>query len=403
VARQKAEVARKHEMRLLERNELRTGIRRNPNIPPKKVNTDRAKLNMQKKTDEKMISESDKYNKLYREIKSWNDGDFRHGRGFHQEKAIHFTVSNEEIGVKRDAFILKRKKKDWKPVDFFLNMFGRPNQSKSNSETLDRLLESTNEYILENLDAEKGRPPARKVGGRPEGARAGPTADRDDGYVTQAGLLTFLGLNMLMGYHYLAELSLYWAQDPDLGLGIVQQSMTRDRFKFISKHVAITSPEDLSISNEERGKPDPLGRVRWLINHLNLRFKDCRQAPRVQSIDEGMVKFKGRSSIRQSVANKPIRKVFKVYKRCDSKGYTYRFEVYQGMRASENHEAQATPSTENMVLYLCRSLRKKGHIVAFDRFFSTVPLIDRLHEAGINAVGTIDLEKPFSRFSLKKI
>jgi hypothetical protein len=86
-------------MRLLERNELRTGIRRNPNIPPKKVNTDRAKLNMQKKADEKVISESDKYNKLYREIKSWNDGNFRHGRGFHQEKAIPFTVSNEEIGV----------------------------------------------------------------------------------------------------------------------------------------------------------------------------------------------------------------------------------------------------------------------------------------------------------------
>ena len=122
-------------------------------------------------------------------------------------------------------------------------MFGRPNQSKSNSETLDRLLESTNEYILENWEEERCRPPTRKVGGRPEGARAGPLADRDDCYVTQAELLKFLGLNMLMGYHYLPDLSLYWAQDPDLGLGIVQQSMTRDRFKFISKHLVITSPE----------------------------------------------------------------------------------------------------------------------------------------------------------------
>jgi hypothetical protein len=32
-----------------------------------------------------------------------------------------------------------------------------------------------------------------------------------------------------------------------------------------------------------------------LINYLNLRFEDYRQAPREQSIDEGMVKFKGRS------------------------------------------------------------------------------------------------------------
>jgi hypothetical protein len=63
---------------------------------------------MQKKADEKVISESDKYNKLYREIKSWNDGDFRHGRGFYEKKAIPFTVSKEQIGVKRDAFILKK-------------------------------------------------------------------------------------------------------------------------------------------------------------------------------------------------------------------------------------------------------------------------------------------------------
>jgi hypothetical protein len=72
------------------------------------------------------------------------------------------------------------------------------------------------------------------------------------------------------------------------------------------------------------------------------------------------------------------------------------------MRASENHEAQASPSTKNMVLDPCRSLRKKGHIVAFDRFFSTVPLIDRLHEAGMNAVGTIDSRKAFQSILFEK-
>ena len=54
------------------------------------------------------------------------------------------------------------------------------------------------------------------------------------------------------------------------------------------------------------------------------------------------------------------------------------------------------------VLDLCRSLRKKGHIVDFDRFFSTVPLIDRLHEAGINAVGTIDSRKAFQPILFEK-
>ena len=48
-AQQKTEVTRKHEMRLLQENELRTGIRRNPYVSPNIVNSDKAKLNMQKK------------------------------------------------------------------------------------------------------------------------------------------------------------------------------------------------------------------------------------------------------------------------------------------------------------------------------------------------------------------
>ena len=135
--------------------------------------------------------------------------------------------------------------------------------------------------ISKGIRVEKtGRPPTRKVGGRPEGARVGPLADDDGGYVRHVELLSFLGLNMLMGYHHLPELSLYWWQEPDLGLGIVRQSMTRERFKFISKHLSVTSPEELRILNEQREKSDPIGRVRWLQTHLNLCFEDFRQAPR---------------------------------------------------------------------------------------------------------------------------
>ena len=122
--------------------------------------------------------------------------------------------------MKRDAFILK---KDWGPVDIFWNMFGRSNKAKSSSEMLGKFLNSTNDYIEEHWTEKSRRPPTRKVGGRPEGTRVGPLADGDDGYVKQAELVSFLGLNMLIGYHQLPEHWLYWSQEPDLGLGIVQQ------------------------------------------------------------------------------------------------------------------------------------------------------------------------------------
>ncbi len=64
-AQQKAEVARKHEMRLLQKNQLRTGIRRNPLISPNIVNSNKAKLNIEKKAEDKVISESEKYIIIY--------------------------------------------------------------------------------------------------------------------------------------------------------------------------------------------------------------------------------------------------------------------------------------------------------------------------------------------------
>jgi hypothetical protein len=106
-ARQTAEVSRKHDKRIREPETLRLGKTRNPNRPAKKVNSDQAKLNMQKKADGKKIRESKALNQLYREVKIWNHGDSRHGRGNFQEQAYPFTVDQSKIGVRIEFFGLK--------------------------------------------------------------------------------------------------------------------------------------------------------------------------------------------------------------------------------------------------------------------------------------------------------
>jgi hypothetical protein len=390
-ARQAAEVLRKHKRQIEEPETLRVGKARNPNRPAKKVNSDHAKLNMQKKADAKRISESEAINRLYREVRIWNDGDPSHGSGNFQENPFPFTVKRSEIGVRTKFF---KAKKVWEPIDIFLMMFSTPSTDGIYIDAIDRIVDSTNDYITENWPIERGQPPARKVGGRPEGARVGPTADVG-GYVTRPELLSFLGLNFLMGYHRLPEIELYWEMKPDTGsgLGLFPQAMTRDRFKFITAHIAIASPAEIEENDRERDKNDPLGRIRWLIDNLNARFGNFRQSPRAQSIDESMVKFKGRSSIKQRMPNKPVKSGFKIFSRCDSEGYTYAFEIYQGQRESENHAAQAGRSAEETVFDMCFPLKGKGHIVAFDRFFSSIPLVDRLYDIGVNAVGTIKKSK----------
>ena len=49
------------------------------------------------------------------------------------------------------------------------------------------------------------------------------------------------------------------------------------------------------------------------------------------SIDESMIKFKGRSSLKQYLPKKPIKRGFKVWTLADSKnGYVYDFEICKG-------------------------------------------------------------------------
>jgi hypothetical protein len=184
----------------------------------------------------------------------------------------------------------------------------------------------------------------------------------------------------------LPELEHYWEIEPDtgFGLGLFPQSMTRERFKFISKPIAITSPAEIEENDRDRGRRDPLGRIRWLIDSLNAQFGKCRQSPRAQSIDESMVKFKGRSWIWQRMKDKPVKSGFKIFSGCDSEGYTYGFKIYQGLRESEKHAAQAGRSFEETFFDLYIPLKGKGHRVAFDRFFASILLVD-LHGIGVNA------------------
>ncbi len=88
--------------------------------------------------------------------------------------------------------------------------------------------------------------------------------------------------------------------------------------------------------------------------------------------------------------NKPIKSGFKIWNRCCHHGYTYKFEIDQWalfgekQGRSRNNEAMA-----KVVADLCKPLADQGFVVAFDRFFTSIALLDKLHENGVNAIGTI--------------
>lgn len=109
-----------------------------------------------------------------------------------------------------------------------------------------------------------------------------------------------------------------------------------------------------------------------------------------------MVKFKGRSALKQYLPLKPIKRGIKIWERCDSKsGYVYDFNTYAGK------ELLASDGTlgERVVNKLLSTLHHNQVLVAMDRFFTSVRL---MVNSPVAMVGTaIKNRKHMPRFSEK--
>lgn len=108
-----------------------------------------------------------------------------------------------------------------------------------------------------------------------------------------------------------------------------------------------------------------------------------------------MIKYFGKSGLKQSMRNKPIRFGFKVWVMATVSGYVVSFELYQGkgVGASSSANVQAVGAAASTVLDLLdllpmEKMQLPYHIFA-DNFFSSHKLIDVLAERGIEYTGTI--------------
>ena len=101
-----------------------------------------------------------------------------------------------------------------------------------------------------------------------------------------------------------------------------------------------------------------------------------------QCIDESMVKFKGRSTLKKILPLKPIKRGIKVWERCDSKtGYAYDLNIYSGKEVTRTDGTLGV----RVVNKICENIRDQNIIIAFDRFFTSVNIMRNLP---FSAVGT---------------
>ena len=110
------------------------------------------------------------------------------------------------------------------------------------------------------------------------------------------------------------------------------------------------------------------------------------------AIDESMIPYFGKHFAKQVIRGKPIRFGYKMWTLCSNGGYLHSFNIYMGKK--ENEAFDIVPSIGlggNVVLNLIAKANlpsNHNHILFFDNYFTSIPLMEELISQGYLATGT---------------
>lgn len=197
--------------------------------------------------------------------------------------------------------------------------------------------------------------------------------------VTRQEVQHFFGISMLMSTTGYPRLRYYWKAG--LGVQLIINAMARDRFFRIRSNLTCTTEIEVpdAVKKEDR---------LWKVKPFVTMIRDgCLSLLRLNcfSIDEQMVPFTGRTSLKQYVPNKPHPIGLKNFVLAGQDGLVYDFHLYQGKSTFPDYGLGVSG---NSVVHLCQTIPQDSTLY-FDRWFTSVPLLETLLRKKIFATGTI--------------
>lgn len=181
-------------------------------------------------------------------------------------------------------------------------------------------------------------------------------------------IMIVTGVSLIMHYNRVPTFAMYWSTNPSLGNEAIKNAISRDRCQLLLSKLYFNEPE----------KPQNCAKTYYIdevVSCFKQTFQGCRSDSIHQSIDESMAKFKGRSSLKQYMPLKPIKRGVKIWSRCDSStGYVYDLNIYCG----KEEDQQEGTLGERVVNKLVSSITANQVTLCFDRFFTSVKLLDNI-------------------------
>ena len=160
-------------------------------------------------------------------------------------------------------------------------------------------------------------------------------------------LEAFFGFMMLMGLVKMPSIRDYWKKDNVFHYIPIASRIPRVRFFEIQKYLHFTDNSRLP----QTGTPgyNKLGKIETILNMITERFESVYNLHRDVSIDEAMIRFKGRSTLKQYLPLKPIKRGIKVWVLADSKsGYVSTLDVYKGKGGNDTGDGLGAAVVKNI-------------------------------------------------------
>lgn len=266
---------------------------------------------------------------------------------YSEDNKLHFSLPNflQSVGVNNQIKALKD------PIEFFQLFFG--------DGIFEELCDLTDiHYNQKHKSKHKKRDSHHRRWQKPD----------------LSSMKCYFGILLYMGIVQKPTIGHYWRTSQLFGSKGISQLMSEEHWQDINSNLYFIDEE---VKSDES---DPLYKIQPLIKHIISVSQEYYSPEKNLTIDESMIRFRGRSKFKVYMPLKPIRFGFKAYVLAESSsGYMLNWKLHEGKKST----------LKEIVEYLTSPYKERNHIIYMDRFYTTISVIERLHETGFGFYGAI--------------
>ena len=200
---------------------------------------------------------------------------------------------------------------------------------------------------------------------------------RPDGsweHTTPGEIKRLLGLCIYFGLVQVGDFQAYWGTAPPYHGLWARRFLTKRHFLALLSFFHVVSP------NQEQA-----GKNCFLYESILASCMAYHHPRRNISINDHMIRFKGRNVMKMYIKNKPTKWGFKSFSLCDSlTKYIYNFELYTGQQAPPSEHGL----THDLIMRLCHPLLNQGYTLLTDNYYTSAIAATHLHDQKTSLVGT---------------